>query len=139
MKNNRGAVLVLVIVVLGITATFILYSYSSFLVTSQRDFLFSKYYERAAAAALSCREAAAARLNVNFQYRVSNKEILNFPCQYSILSNYDFKDKDIYVDVFATGTMDVPKFVYPHAISVSIKSTIKISHIGLTITKTFLQ
>ena len=139
MKRNKGAVLILIVVVLTITATFILYSYSSFLVTSQKDFLFSKYYERAIASALSCREVATARLNVNFLYRASNAEITNFNCKYSIVTNSNFMDRDVYIDIFATGTVDVPKIVYPKSILVGIKSTVQISHIGPKITQTIIQ
>ncbi len=131
--------LVLIVVVLTITATFILYSYSSFLFTSQRDFLFAKYYERAVASALSCREVATARLNTNFQYRISNANISRFNCTYSIITNPNFKDKDIYVDVYATGTANVPRFIYPKTITVALKSIIKISHLGPTIIQTNLQ
>ena len=139
MKNNKGAVLILIVVVLTITATFILYSYSSFLVTSQKDFLFSKYYERAAASALSCREDAAARLNINFLYRVPNVVLSKFKCEYSIVANNEVKDKDIYVNVFATGTVNVPISIYPKILAVSVKSTIKISHLGPTVIKTIFQ
>lgn len=139
MKRNKGAVLILIVVVLTITATFILYSYSSFLVTSQKDFLFSKYYERAVASALSCRETATARLNVNFLYRVSNAELSNFNCKYSVVTNNEVKDRDVYVDIFATSTIDVPVFIYPKSISVVLESTIKISHLGPAIIKTILH
>ncbi len=139
MIKNRGAVLVLIVVLLTISATFILYGYSYFLFNNQRDFLFSKYYERAVASALSCREVATARLNINFLYRVSNAELLNFNCKYSVVTNNDVKDKDIYIDVFATGTVDVPISIYPKVIVVSLKSTIQISHIGPKIIKTILQ
>ncbi len=139
MKDNKGAVLILIVVILTVMATLILYSYSYFLFDSERDFLFSKYYERAIASALSCREAAMARLNIDFQYRTNNADILDFKCNYSTTNNYDLKDKDIYVDVFATGTVDVPKFIYPKPISIGIKSTVKISHIGPSIIKTIFQ
>lgn len=139
MKNNKGGVLILIVLVLTVTSTFLLYSYSNFLINSQRDFLFSKYYERAALSALSCREVAAARVNVNFQYRILNTEISSFNCKYSIVTNPDFKSKDIYVDVFATGTVNVPVFIYFKPISISLKSTIRISHIGPTILKTTFQ
>ena len=139
MKENRGAVLILIVVVLAVSATFMLYSSSHFLLISQRDFLFSKYYERAVASALSCREAAAARLNVNFQYRASHAEVSQFNCIYSVFTNPDIKDKDMHVDVFATGTSEVPRFIYPKTIFVALKSTITISHLGPAIDKTIFQ
>jgi hypothetical protein len=139
VKRNKGAVLVLIVVVLTVSATFAMYSYSYLLINSQRDFLFSKYYERAIASALSCREVAMARVNVNFLYRASNAEIANFSCKYSVVTNNEVKDRDVYIDIFATGTVDVTKIVYPKSILVGIKSTVQISHIGPKITQTIIQ
>lgn len=139
MKNKRGAALILIVVILTVSATLILYSFSSFLFSSQRDFLFSKYYERAIASAISCREEAMAQININFQYRINNSGVSGFNCTYSIKDNYDIKDKDIYVDIFATGTVDTPRFVYFKPLFISLKSSIKISHIGPTVTKTIFQ
>ena len=136
MKDQKGAVLILIVVVLMVTSTLVLYSYSSFLFKSQRDFLFSKYYERAIAAVLSCRETAMARLNFNFLYRIEN-ENGNPNCTYSVINNHT--SKDVYVDINTTSTIDVPKFIYPKNIIISINSLVKISHVGANIIKTNLQ
>lgn len=139
MKKNKGAVLILIIVVLTISATFILYSYSNYLFSRQRDFLFSRYYERAIASALSCREAAMARLVQDFQYRNNELYLQEFKCKYSIKTNQNPTESNIYLEIFATGTTGVPKVVFFKPVTVSIISTVQISHIGPRIQKTIFQ
>lgn len=139
MKKNKGAVLILIVVVLTISATFILYSYSYYLFSSQRDFLFSRYYERAIASALSCREAAMARLVQDFQYKTDELYLQEFKCKYSVKENQNLTEPNISLDIFATGTTDVPKIIFLKPITVSVKSTVQIPHIGPQILKTILQ
>lgn len=139
MEYNKGSAIILTIIIITVFATYTLYSRSYILINSQRDFLFSKYYERATASALSCREMAVARLSTDFLYRADGVKVPNYNCDYSIFTNSNYRDADIYVDIFAMGTTSVPRFIYPKNIMVSIKSTVKISHIAPTIIKTIFQ
>lgn len=137
MKRNRGIVLVLIILILSVSFTFILLASFNYLINSQRDFLFSKYYERAIASALSCREVAMARLNLNFLYTANDINISDHNCHYSVI--FDHTLKDVYINIFSTSTIDIPRFIYPKNIIVSIKSTVQISHVGPNVIKTIFQ
>lgn len=131
--KNKGAVLVLIVVMFMVMSTFFLYSYQQIVFTGSRDFLFSIYYERAIASALSCREVAMARLTADFQYRTSEIDInISLPqllntqnapkCKFSVSGN------GTYIDIYATGIIDAPHSISKLPITAYIKSTVSISY-----------
>jgi hypothetical protein len=76
-RDKRGAVLILVVLVIfiSILALAELQIFRTF--NQKKDVLLGQYYQRAIAAAISCREAAMARLASDFRYRIDAPTNLN--------------------------------------------------------------
>ncbi len=140
--KEKGAVMILVVLLLMIVATGLFASYGRMVISRQKDVLFGTYYERTIASALSCREVAMARLTDNFQYLSSTTtppEAVNegITCAYSVIKNPTSppNSRDFYVDVVAIGASNSKNFL---PISVIVKSTLLISFALPKIEKTFI-